>query len=338
MIEHIDGKRVLFVTTKELDYIRNVQEIALIARHARSHKVIGSASRWYPVRLVSVWSRLLLARMSAFDTVFVGFAPQLVLPIFGAKFKKAVVVEDLFISFYDTLCCDRKKISPTGWAGRLLHRLDSAVLGSADAVVCDTRAHGRYFAEEFHVTPEKLSVLYLEADTSVYHPMEAVRPAHLQDKFIVLYFGSILPLQGIDVVLGAMEALRDCKELYFYCIGPLSGRCSKGAQPISDNIQYIRWLPQAELASYIAQADLCLAGHFNASVEKAKRTIPGKAVIYQAMKKPMILGDAPAAHELFSEDEDVLFVRMGDPRALADAIWSAYLMRTGRSAHRDHSI
>ena len=45
------------------------------------------------------------------------------------------------------------------------------------------------------------------------------------------------------------------------------------------------WLPQEKLAEYIDMADLCLAGHFNAAVEKASRTIPGKAYIYQAMGK-----------------------------------------------------
>ena len=53
---------------------------------------------------------------------------------------------------------------------------------------------------------------------------------------------------------------------------------------------------------------------------KAKRTIPGKAYIYEAMGKKMILGDNSATRELYHEDELRYFVKMGDSKALADKI------------------
>ena len=55
-------------------------------------------------------------------------------------------------------------------------------------------------------------------------------------------------------------------------------------------------------------------------IEKAARTIPGKAYIYRAMNKPMILGDTPANHELFSADQNTIFVPAGDARFLTNAI------------------
>lgn len=75
------------------------------------------------------------------------------------------------------------------------------------------------------------------------------------------------------------------------------------------------------MAETIAMADLCLAGHFNGSIQKAKRTIPGKAYIYEAMHKPMILGDNKANHERYSEkQEGIYFVEMGSAEKLADLI------------------
>ena len=59
------------------------------------------------------------------------------------------------------------------------------------------------------------------------------------------------------------------------------------------NICLQDWLMQEDLASHIAFCDLCIAGHFDARIKKAARTIPGKAYIYRAMNKPMILGDTP---------------------------------------------
>ena len=92
-------------------------------------------------------------------------------------------------------------------------------------------------------------------------------------------------------------------------------------KPQGKNIHYRHWLSQDELAQYIDFSDLCLAGHFNAKIQKAKRTIPGKAYLYHAVGKPMILGENLANHELFSEQEKgIYFVEMGSGEKLAEKI------------------
>ncbi len=114
-----------------------------------------------------------------------------------------------------------------------------------------------------------------------------------------------------------MQATKLLPEVHFVLIGPIKGE-DMAACP---NIEHIPWLAQEALAERIAQADLCLAGHFNDTIDKAKRTIPGKAYIYEAMQKPMILGDNPATHERYTAQERAIyFVPMGDPTALAAAI------------------
>jgi glycosyltransferase involved in cell wall biosynthesis len=144
--------------------------------------------------------------------------------------------------------------------------------------------------------------------------MNVPKPEKYKDKFLVCYFGSILPLQGVDVILDAFKLLQGEKNITLICIGPIKSK------PALTNVEYIDWLPQEELAKCISYSDLCLAGHFNSQIAKARRTIPGKAYIYQTMKKPMILGDNPANRELFSENELVTFVEMGNPAVLAEAV------------------
>ena len=61
-------------------------------------------------------------------------------------------------------------------------------------------------------------------------------------------------------------------------------------------------------------------------IEKAKRTIPGKAYIYEAMQKKMILGDGCANRELYHEDERHFFVEMGNAEALANTVKHVYEM------------
>ena len=312
-LSDIKNMRVLFVTTKNLDYIRNTQEISLLKAQGNEVTVIGSERKSYPRRLLKVWGELICTRMKNYDAVFVGFAPQLVFP-FLAKLGKKTLCIDFFISVYDTLADDRRKIKKGGIFARLAKWLDRKTIHSADIVVCDTNAHGKYFCEEFDFPQERIETLYLEADESIYYPREQVKPPEYSDDFVVLYFGSILPLQGVDVILGAIDRLKDEKNLRFVIVGPIPDGMKKTGEGITE---YISWLSQEELAERISQADLCLAGHFDGERGKANRTIAGKTYIYRAMGKRIILGDSDANRELFP---DGIYVPRGNSEALAEKI------------------
>lgn len=308
------GKTVLYITTKNLDYIRISQEINYISKLASKVVVIGSKSTSYLKRLMQVFSSLASQPMDGIDVVFVGFAPQLVMPFFAGKFKNKPVIIDFFISVYDTMVLDRNKFADGGLMSKFCHRLDEKTLKKADYIVCDTMAHGEFFTTELGADADKLRVLYLEADSSIYYPRPKQDNGDIKK---VLYFGSILNLQGVEVILDAMRQFKGRTDIAFEIIGPIPSHMDK---PLLDNITYIDWLSQEDLAEHIAQADLCLAGHFSGTIMKAKRTIPGKAYIYEAMGRPIILGDGAANHELFTADAQHIFVKMGDSTALADAI------------------
>ncbi len=313
----LENKKVLFITTKNIDYLRNVQEIALLKKNASEVDVIGSASKSYIKRLIKVYCSIIGKSFKKYDAVFVGFAPQLILPVFKWKVKKKTIVMDFFISVYDTMVFDRKKFKKNSFLGRFSKWIDTQCIKCADMIISDTKAHGNYFSEEFGVSREKITTLYLEADKKIYYQREAVKPDKLKEKFVVLYFGSILPLQGVEVINGAINLLKDDKQMFFYVVGPMKDDADKVK---SENVEYIEWLSQEKLAEYISYSDLCLAGHFNKNINKAKRTIPGKAYIYEAMGKAMILGDNEANRELHTEDEKTFFVEMGSSKKLADKI------------------
>lgn len=311
----------LFVTTKNLDYIRNTQEISMLEHDNDGVRpdIIGSAGKSYVSRMAKVITKLITADFRKYEEIFVGFAPQLVIPLFAGKFRRykasgGKVTIDFFISVYDTLVNDRKKIRQGTVAARLAKWLDKKAILMADRIIVDTKAHGQYFVQEFGAPASKICVLYLEADKSVYYPRNKVKGGNNRQR-TVLYFASMLPLQGAEVVLAAARLMKDVSDIRFVIIGPVK------AKPLQDNITYIEWLSQNELADKIADADLCLAGHFNGEIEKASRTIPGKAYIYRAMNKPMILGDNPANRELFDESQEGIgFCKMGDAGSLVSAI------------------
>jgi glycosyltransferase involved in cell wall biosynthesis len=313
------NKNVLFISTKNTDYLRNTQEIAALKSVAKSVRVLGYSYKGYFARLLLIFANLLFMPLHFYDAVFVGFAPQLILPFFNWRFRKKLVGEDFFISLYDTMVCDRKKFKAGTFPAKILHRLDEITLKRASIIVADTHSHGDFFVNEFGAASENIRVVYLEADKSIYHPKKMLKIDALKGKFTVLYFGSILPLQGTEVILECIKLMKDNDKIAFDFIGPVGETqraCCEGC-----HVVFTSWLTQGALADRIAGADLCLAGHFNASIAKASRTIPGKAYIYNAMGKPMILGENPANHELFSEDNvSNFFVGMGDANKLKDKI------------------
>lgn len=321
--EFIHDKSVLYISTKDRDYLRVEQEISLIKTHAKNIEELVSHNKSYFIRLPYIYFKLFF-NLKKYDTVFIGFAPQLILPLFFWKFKNNKVIIDFFISIYDTLVFDRKKFKKSSFIAKIIKKIDAFTLKVSDFVICDTKEHARYFINELGANPAKTDVLYLNADSKYYHPKTCSKPDKLKDKYIVLYFGTILPLQGVEIIIEAINKIKT-DDIHFIMIGPLK---NKSKQDDLKNVTFIDWLPQDILSDYIAFSDLCLAGHFHGTIEKAKRVIPGKAYIYEAMNKKMILGDNTANRERYPIYYDnVIFIEMGNSTILAETILNEYKER-----------
>ena len=314
LIELVKDKKVLYVATKNCEYIRIRQEIVFLQKWAKNVKVVCFKDTSYIKRICKSYMELIRTDVKDYDIIFVGFMAQMLIPAWYWKWRRQLIITDFFISIYDTLVFDRKKVKEKSIFARLLKWVDTTTIRKSDYLVSDTKEHAKYFCEELEAKREKIFVMYLEADKILYHPLKIRRPTWLKNKFVVLYFGSILPVQGVEVVLQAIKILKNNDDIHFLIIGPIKKKIEKIYTP---NVTYIDWLPQEKLAKAIAYADICLAGHFSANVNKAQRTIPGKAYIYKAMEKPMILGNTPANRELFIESDTCCYVPVGDPTQLA---------------------
>ncbi len=321
VVDLIKGKKILYIATKNEDYIRIQQEIKLLENHADKVTTIVSRDKKYLSRIHFVYKKLLLTSVKEYDVIYVSFMAQMIVPFWKWKFQEKTLIVDFFISIYDTLVDDRKKVVDHSFVAKILHIVDEWAVKPAKYVISDTQVHGKYFRDEFKIPSERLRTLYLEADTSYYHPMKVERPEKWKDKFLVLYFGSILPVQGVEVILEAIDLLKEEKDIHFIMIGPIDKKYKKIQ---SDTVTYIDWLKQDDLAKYISYADLCLAGHFSGTVGKANRTIAGKTYIYQAMGKPIVLGDSEANRELFAENDKNIFVKRGDANVLSETVYQRY--------------
>jgi len=102
----------------------------------------------------------------------------------------------------------------------------------------------------------------------------------------------------VDVVVQAVNLLRDQKEILFRMVGREPERL-RGDRLVSrralKNVEMINWLPYHDLLHQIERSSICLGGHFS-TCEKANGVIASKTYQYLAMRKATIVGRAKAKH------------------------------------------
>ena len=142
------------------------------------------------------------------------------------------------------------------------------------------------------------------------------------DKFLVMFWGGFIPLQGVKYIVEAAKLLERQNDITFELRG--FGQTYNESIELSKklNCQNITFIPKSvtyeELPKCIAKANVCL-GVFG-ETQKAQRVIPNKAVETLAMRKPLITGDSPAAREILTNETDCILIPMANPKALANAI------------------
>jgi glycosyltransferase involved in cell wall biosynthesis len=196
-------------------------------------------------------------------------------------------------------------------------QLDRLSCQTADIVVVDTFAHAKYFEQTFGIPRSRIHVLYAGCDDHLFKPVKVSPP----DEPIVLFYGSYLPLHGVDIILRAAGQMTD-ERVRFVLIGRGQEYRTTRALALElelSNAKFANPVPLESLPGIIAQSTICLGGHFGHS-EKASRVIAGKTFQCLAVEKPTIVGDNPANRELFTHGKDVWMCPMADPTALANAI------------------
>jgi len=309
---------ILFLSGRELSYPRNGLIFNLLSSE-NSVRFIGRQTGAGSILLQSilgVFKAIPLILSRRFSLCYIGFFGQIIMIPLGT-FRKQKFIFDAFISTYDTLCFDRRIFSPGSPAGRLAHWLDKTACKLATRVIVDTHAHAAFFEDEFCVPAEKVDVLFVGCDDNLFVPLD-IPP----QKDLVLFYGSYLPLHGLEIILEAARKVEKARPaIRFRLIGPRTGQSSYPYLSSWNDLKNIEWKPSvpiAQLPAEIQQAAICLGGHFGTS-QKAGRVIAGKTFQCIAMGKPTIVGDNPANRELLEHGKDAWFCQMGDPDALANA-------------------
>lgn len=306
---------IVFASGRETAYPRNARILKGLRKWSEVHLIKG-AERRLTARLAITGWKLLQKSFPSDAIFFLGFYGQPL--VFPTRIRwRGPLVLDAFVSTYDTYCFDRQIFNPHSLFGWIAYQIDRISCQMSDVVVVDTLAQKHYFERTFDVPLSKIHVLYVGCNEQLFSPQD-VQPSK---KPTVLFYSSYLPLHGVDVILHAAHLLRG-ESIQFILLG-YGSEYQKAlgiAQKLKlTNVEFRNPVPLEALPKIIAQATICLGGHFGRS-DKAGRVIAGKTFQCLAMEKPTIVSDTPANNELFTDGWDALMCPRNNPAALADTI------------------
>jgi glycosyltransferase involved in cell wall biosynthesis len=293
--------------------LRRVPEVQLTLAVNRSR---GIRRYWETVRA------LVLARKDFDPEIFIlGFRGHEIAWLVRWLTRGKPLVIDAMMSPYAAL----KEEAKLGLPGKLLaplwRKYESAILQQADAVLTDTRLHCEYYCNEFGLATDKITVVPVgaaEALSTELSPSERAPTEPLR----VLFYGSFLPLHGVDLIIEAAALVADLPiEFQFIGGSPAQGERLRAACSEHGVTRYAHraWVPfELLMRDEIPRSDLCLGGPFGGTPQ-ARRVVTGKTSQCLAQGKATIVGRI---------DEDVgyvdrvncLLVEQGNAKAIADAI------------------
>ncbi len=254
-----------------------------------------------------------------YEVMIVGFPGHPIMPLAWllARLNRKKIIFDAFISLYDSLVLDQKKYSPKSWQAKKYWLIDWLSLKLADIVLMEAQAYIDYLVATFRVPAQKCRRIFVGSDDKILYP----RPKPKVGKeFLVHFHGTYLPIQGIPYIIEAAKILKDAS-INFNIIGKLKDyqpEIAKAQKWKLQNVNFIDFVPYAQLADLMAEADICL-GMFG-DAPKAKRCGAFKIVEAMAMKKALITADLPATRELLTNQQNALLCKIADAKDLADKI------------------
>ena len=281
----------------------------------------------YPL-LVLHWRRCPDRAASAQGFLFVPEFAQKDVPLAGfiGRLSGRPVVFDPLASRYETKILDWKRKPEGSPSARWNRAIDRRAFRSADLILADTQTHKDYYCREFGLPPGKVAVVPVGFDDRVFTRSLAGRRTTESAKtrtFTILFFGSFLPLHGVEVIIEAARQISDVdRNVRFHFIG--SGQTLGSVRSLAsryelDNVVFEGWMSQTQLADRVSEkADICL-GIFGRT-EKAGRVVPHKVFQAMALGKPVITARTPASQEFFNHRHDIFLCDGADPSSLAGAV------------------
>jgi glycosyltransferase involved in cell wall biosynthesis len=213
---------------------------------------------------------------------------------------------------------------------QLLKRLEKWSIARANLVITVNVACKRIFSSR-SCRPEKIAVVMNSPDGKIF-PFRATRPEAFRGKtgnepFVIMYHGSLVERNGLDVAIDALSRVREAvPTAELRIVGPNTPFLERMMESARNkNLQEsVRYLGSRRLEDLVTEIENCDLGvipnHRNAFTEI---NTPTRIFEYLALGKPVIAPSTPGIQDYFNK-ESLLFFEPGNPGDLAQQIEYAY--------------
>lgn len=237
-----------------------------------------------------------------------------------ARRRQVPVLFDPLISAYDKQVFEKHKWRPHSQQANRLLAQEQRQFQSADHVLADTDLHAEFFVETLGVQPDRISVVPVGAEETLFTPVVEPRPDGENSALEILFYGSFIGLQGTPtIVKAALTCRATCVRWTLIGNGPERAACELLAAG-DPRIRFLDWVPYETLPKHLHRADVVL-GVFG-TTDKAGRVIPNKAYQALACARPLLTRTADTYPDdvRTGANSGIIFVPPGDPAALARKI------------------
>jgi glycosyltransferase involved in cell wall biosynthesis len=311
---------------KAPNYTRTATLLAALRRLPNVELTVIRNSKMGIARYFQTFTKLWNYRLHHKPDVFiVGFRGQETFALFYPFMRGSKIIFDEFINMHDWLVNEHQKLKEGSIGTKILDSYMYWIVKRSNYILADTPAHARLSAGMYGLSPQKVVAVPVGAEEDVFRPS---KDSAKHKTFEVFFYGNMLPLHGLTVILEAIKYLAEdgrISGMHFTLVG---GRNKPQMMQqievfLKNNnlglyVTHLSWVDYQELPEYIAKADICLGGPFGGTGQ-AKRVITGKTYQFMAMGKPVIIGRSSNAG-IFHDKHDSIIVQQGNPVELASAI------------------
>lgn len=331
--------RVCYFGTYRAAYVRNqvlieglrlngveLQECHSTLWHSVEDRVQQASGGWknprFWGRVLKAYGRLLQAhwRTDEYDILLVGYPGQfdVYLGRLLAWWRRKPMALDILMSLH-LIAEERGLTQKSPLTGKLIFWLEKIGLKLPDLLIADTPEYQEYYCQKYQLDPGRFQLVPLAVDDRVYRPLPHIQPS--DDLFRVIYYGTFIPLHGLENIIRAAAALQHLPTIRFDFYG--DGQERPFAEQLAaslnlKNVHFHGWFDKEQLPQYIAQSHLVL-GVFGTS-KQSLCTIQNKIWEGMIMQRPVITGDARTIREELGHKQHVYLVERNNPQALADGI------------------
>lgn len=313
-------RRIAVVTCyRQPDYVRAITLRNAVEDAGDELVVVKNRSRG-PRRYLEVAGALWRMRRDRPDAYLVTFRAFEILPIVLALAGRRPVVYDEFINPVEWFVEEHAKLRAGSVPARALRAAFRAMMRRCAVVLADTDSHAEHAAELMDLPRERWAVVPVGTDEETFRPVER----HPGSVLRVLYYGSMLPLHGLDVLLEAAVQLADRDDIAIDVVGGTDDDRARVEAAIARGARatHRSWVPYEELPELFAACGLAIGGPLGGTVQ-SRFVVTGKTYQFLASGVPTLVGANLESHA-FAHEHDALVVPQRDPAAVAAACrWAA---------------